>query len=299
MQSYLRSGIIGGALLISGVSWAGPVVECRVPFKFDSSVVSRSAVDSCVKILELTAKNSKEELEIVASATPEGTAAYNDALSQRRASSLQTALLERVPGLKTRTRAMGEIPHDGLIARIVTEVQDQAVALNQEARDVQRETVRREDLTASIGISDAMTKTAAEPSGRWRVGPRLGRDHTRVEDKIDYLSPGIDVAYVPLTNTPNLRVEVGAIGNVYLEGDSQRMNSIHFAPMVGYQSLTGMIAGVRGLVGIVNSDVSNDRLDDAGLELRLGRETRNWSAFLGVGQTNVMDRIGLDLGYRF
>jgi hypothetical protein len=263
-----------------------------VPFKWDSAQVNGPAVDDCVNTLRLQAA-TQEPLQIVGSATPEGTTEYNQRLSERRANNLKAALLQRVPELNVEARGVGEIPQDGLVARIVVE------APTQEAQEVAAETINREELTASAGVSD-VTATATPPiGGNWRVGPRAGMDHSRVEEKDDYFAPGLDIAYVPQTGVQNLRVEIGAIGNVYLKGEDQEMSSVHFAPMVGYQASNGLIAGVRGLVGAVQSDISDDTLDDAGAELRLGRETRTWSAFLGAGQTENLDRIGLDIGWRF
>jgi hypothetical protein len=77
------------------------------------------------------------------------------------------------------------------------------------------------------------------------------------------------------------------------------MSSFHVAPMLGYQAAGGWITGLRGLAGIVTSNITDSDLGDAGGELRLGRETPRWSAFLGLGQTRVLQRVGLDLGYKF
>jgi hypothetical protein len=294
MRKHLVSGLVLGVLAMEGISYsAEPMKECRVPFKFDSAKVPSAAVDDCVSTLGLQ-KATEETLEIIASATPEGTSEYNDRLSQRRAENLRTAILQRVPSLKVEARGIGEIPQNGLVARIVVEA-----APMEEAREVAAETIVREELTASAGISDVTATATPAIGGNWRVGPRAGMDHSRVEEKDDYFAPGLDIAYVPQTGVSNLRVEIGAIGNIYMKGEEQEMSSLHFAPMVGYQSAGGLIAGLRGLVGAVQSDISDDTLDDAGAELRLGRETRTWSAFLGAGQTENLDRIGLDIGWRF
>lgn len=294
MRKNLVTGLVLGVLAMEGISYsAEPMQECKVPFKFDSAKVPSAAVDECVSALRLQ-KAGEETLEIVGAATPEGTSQYNERLAQRRAENLRTAILQRVPDLRVEARGIGEIPQEGLVARIVVEA-----APMEEAREVAAETIVREELTASVGVSD-MTATATPAiGGNWRVGPRAGMDHSRVEEKDDYFAPGLDIAYVPATGVSNLRVEIGAIGNVYMKGEEQEMSSLHFTPMVGYQSSGGLIAGLRGLVGVVQSDISDDTLDDAGAELRLGRETRTWSAFLGAGQTENLDRIGLDIGWRF
>jgi hypothetical protein len=294
MNLKLVNSLVLGILTVEGIAYSQDQNrECRVAFKWDSAEVPAQAVDDCVSTLRLQAA-SQEPLQIIGSATPEGTSEYNQRLSERRAQNLRTALLQRVPELQVEARGIGEVPQNGLVARIIVEeptAESQAVA---------EETIEREELTAAVGTSD-VTATATQPStgGSWRVGPRLGMDHSRVEEKDDYFAPGLDVAYVPQTGVPNLRVEIGAIGNAYLKGDDQEMTSLHFAPMVGYQSAGGFIAGVRGLVGAVFSDISDDTLDDAGAELRLGRETRTWSAFLGAGQTENIDRIGIDIGWKF
>ncbi|MDQ3230710.1 MAG: hypothetical protein M3Q07_02735 [Pseudobdellovibrionaceae bacterium] len=293
MRMKLVNGLVLGLLTVEGISYsAEPTRECTVPFKFDSAKVPSAAVDDCVNTLRLQAA-TQETLEIVGSATPEGTTQYNDRLSRRRAENLRAAILQRVPELKVEARGIGEIPQNGLIARIVVE------GGPTEAQEVAAETVVREELTASVGVSDVTATATPDVGGNWRVGPRAGMDHSRVEEKDDYFAPGLDIAYVPATGVQNLRVEIGAIGNVYMKGEEQEMSSVHFAPMVGYQSAGGLIAGVRGLVGAIDSDISDDTLDDAGAELRLGRETRTWSAFLGAGQTENLDRIGLDIGWRF
>jgi hypothetical protein len=293
MNMKLASSLVLGILTVEGISYSQDAArECRVPFKWDSAEVNSRAVDDCVNTLRLQAA-TQELLQIVGSATPEGPTDYNQRLSERRANNLRDALVQRVPELKVEARGIGEIPQDGLVARIVVEEP------TREAQEVAEETIVREELTATAGVSD-VTATATPPvGGNWRVGPRAGMDHSRVEEKDDYFAPGLDIAYVPNTGVQNLRVEIGAIGNVYLKGEDQEMSSVHFAPMVGYQSAGGLIAGIRGLVGAVQSDISDDTLDDAGAELRLGRETRTWSAFLGAGQTENLDRIGLDIGWRF
>jgi hypothetical protein len=293
MNMKLASSLVLGILTMEGISYSQETArECTVPFKWDSAKVNGRAVDDCVNTLRLQAA-TQEPLQIVGSATPEGPTQYNQRLSERRANNLKAALVQRVPELKVEARGVGEIPQNGLIARIVVE------APTQESQAVAEETVVREELTASAGTPD-VTATATQPiGGNWRVGPRAGMDHSRVEEKDDYFAPGLDIAYVPQTGVQNLRVEIGAIGNVYMKGEEQEMSSVHFAPMVGYQASNGLIAGVRGLVGAIQSDISDDTLDDAGAELRLGRETRTWSAFLGAGQTENLDRIGLDIGWRF
>ncbi|WP_141733405.1 OmpA family protein [Oligoflexus tunisiensis] len=293
MNMKLVNSLVLGILTVEGIAYSQDQMrECRVPFQWDSAEVPSQAVEDCVSTLRLQAA-TQEPLQIVGSATPEGTTEYNQRLSERRAENLKTALLQRVPELQVEARGIGEIPQNGLVARIVVEEP------TPESQAVAEETIEREELTAAVGTSDVTATATPAIGGNWRVGPRLGMDHSRVEEKDDYFAPGLDVAYVPQTGIQNLRVEVGAIGNVYLKGDDQEMTSLHFAPMVGYQSAGGLIAGVRGLVGAVQSDISDDTLDDAGAELRLGRETRTWSAFLGAGQTENIDRIGLDIGWRF
>jgi len=294
MRVKLLKSFIFGVLTMEGISYAAdPNQECRVAFKFDSDKVMAKSLDACVEKLRLQAA-SQETLDIVGSATPEGTTAYNDALSKRRAENLKAALLEKMPSLKVEALGIGEIPRHGLIARIVVDAAE-------EAGDFAQETINRKELTASVGMSDVSSSkmTVPESRDRWRVGPRLGQDRTRIENEDNYFAPGLDIAYIPSTGVANLRVEIGAIGNIYMDGEEQEMSSVHFAPMLAYQSLGGFIAGVRGLAGVVNSDISDDSIDDGGAELRIGRETRDWSAFIGAGQTKVLDRIGLDIGFRF
>jgi len=287
MRKSLLNVFILGVITLEGISYGA---ECRIPFKFDSAKVNTKAVTDCADVLRLQAA-SQETLQVIGAATQEGSTQYNQMLSEKRAENLKAELQKRYPSLKVEARGIGEIAQDGLIARIVVEESEPAA--------VAQETVKREELTASVGVSDvSSTSEAQQPSpSNWRFGPRLGQDHTRIENKDDYFAPGLDVAWV-YTNYP-LRVEVGAIGNIYMEGNEQVMSSIHFAPMIGYQGSGGWIAGVRGLAGIVDSDISGDQNDDYGWEGRFGRETEHWSAFLGAGQTDALDRIGVDIGYRF
>lgn len=266
---------LASATAASQASAQGRLLSCRVPFDYNSAEVDQEFVEQCIKNLRL---NSRDTLQVVASATPQGTPAYNAALSKRRAENLKKAFVARVPGLEVRAIAIGEVPKNGLLA--------QATA--------------PETSTGTSGLTPSVKQASSPSFGSWKVGPRMGRDRTRVEDKEQYFAPGIEVAYLPPLATPELYVELGGIANAYTYVDNTKMTSIHLAPMIGYKNPeTGMIAGMRALGGIVYSNISGNDLGDAGVELRIGKETKNWTAFLGAGQTRVLQRVGVDLGYKF
>ncbi len=257
---------------LSLAATGGRLLTCRVPFDYDSAEVEQDFVAQCIKNLQLT---SRDTLQVVASATPQGTRSYNEALSKKRAENLSKAFVARVPGLEVRAIAIGPIPKNGLLA--------QASA--------------PETTTGTSG----MTKEASAPgTGYWKVGPRLGRDRTFIEEKTSYFAPGVELSYVPTLANPNMYAEFSLLGNVYTFVDNTKMTSVHLAPMLGYiDPGSGMIAGLRGLGGLVSSNVTKSDLGDGGAELRIGKQTRQWTAFLGVGQTRILQRVGVDLGYRF
>lgn len=279
--SLLGSFGLGFALSLASLSAtanaaSGRLLSCRVPFDYDSAAVEEEFVDLCIKNLRLT---SRDTLQVVASATPQGTAAYNAALSKRRAENLKKAFTARVPGLEVRAIAIGAVPRNGLLARATTP---------------------ETSTTATAGLTGSVKAASSASLGSWKVGPRMGRDRTRVEEKTQYFAPGIEIAYLPPLANPELYVELGALANAYTYVDNTKMTSIHLAPMLGFKEAdSGFIAGIRGLGGIVSSNISGNELGDAGAELRLGKETPNWTAFLGVGQTRVLQRVGIDLGYKF
>ncbi len=297
MQSFVLSSLIGGAFLAPTLALsADRLVECRVPFEWNDATVDMQFVDDCIKNLKLTAQDN---LQVIGSATPEGSSAHNAALARRRAENLQKAFASRMPRLKIRATAVGEIPKRGLLARAVAREKAPAPAVaSQSPRRPAAPT------TGTLGTTSPVISTSAPRmtgTGSWRVGPRMGRDRTAIEEKDQYLAPGLDFAYVPTMTNPYLYAELGGTANIYSEVDNQRMRSVHFAPTLAYRSPSyGLIAGARGLVGLVHSTITQSDLGDGGAELRLGKETAHWSAFLGVGRTRVLaQRVGLDLGFKF
>lgn len=257
--------------------------SCQVGFKFDSARVNKKALDACLKSLQLTAA---DQVLVTSAATPTGPSKYNQALSERRAKSLQAALTKEVPNLHVDTKALGEIARDGLVS-IVAVTSPAAVA------------VAPAPVTTETSGVVATASAPAATEGQWRVALRAGFDDTWVEDGEEYFAPGLDVAYIAKTSDPRLRVEVAALASTLEENTRTRLTTYHLAPMVGYKSSAGYIAGIRALAGVVHSNESRSDYGDAGAELRLGHEMGPWALMFGAGRSRALTRVGLDLGYRF
>lgn len=277
------------ALAVWGPTAFAAQNDCQVSFELNSAKVDGKALDVCIDVLKLKAG---DKVVINAYTSEEGSAAYNLKLSNQRAKAVSVALKRKVKGVDVQAKGLGERLTDGRVVILTSNsTASDELALNQIPGTK----------VAALGTSDAASTKTASPSfgtaGRWRAALRSGFDSTRIESREEYFAPGLDLAYLPAVH-PNLRVEIGALSSLYTEGNHNRLGSYHFASLIGYQN-SGYIAGVRALAGQVHSYESGDNFVDTGAELRLGVERDRWVLFLGAGRTSTLDRIGMDLGWRF
>lgn len=285
--------------LALGLSFLSPLAnatehnrECQITFPFNSARVDAKALSVCLEVLNLKAG---AEVEIKAYASPEGTPQHNLKLSRERAQNVKTAMNRKLKGLVIHAQGLGEHQPEGRAA-ILIKTEKTVAAVEAKAEKIPGTKV------AALGSPDTVsTKTASSPSrlkGNWRAAVRSGFDTTRIEQREEYFAPGLDVAYLPDLANPSIRLELGALASLYAEGNRNRLDSYHFAPMLGYQQ-SGYIAGLRGLAGNVLSHESDKTYLDTGAELRLGVEKDQWSLFLGAGRTSTLNRVGMDFGLRF
>ena len=110
--SRTRSMTRGRGVTVSGGDKAAPSIALRVNFEFDSARLdNESMLTLDVLGRALSSDRLKgQAIEIVGHTDARGTAAYNDALSQRRAAAVVSYIVGNFPvdGLRISSKGMGE-----------------------------------------------------------------------------------------------------------------------------------------------------------------------------------------------
>jgi hypothetical protein len=265
---------------------------CRITFNSASDNVELSLLENCVTELAIS---DGSKLYVVGYASKDGPVRVNFALSSARARSVEAALKEKFTNLEIRREGLGVLDAESRYVLISKLAKDDAPQVAEVKAEVPGTKVASLDATMPMTVKESSSSTPT--SKQWRAAVRIGADNTRIEEKEQYLGTGLDVAYLPKLN-PYLRLEIGAVADLYSQNNRNRLTAYHFAPMLGYQN-NGFVAGVRGLAGVVSSNETKEKYEDFGADLRLGIEGDTWSAFVGGGRTENLERVGFDVGMKF
>lgn len=270
------------------------VISCQVVFDYATANYNEKSLNICVD--KLKAKPGLEYVELMTSATPKGSAKYNQKLTDERAAVLEKYLAANLPKTTyVETTSIGKNYHFGRSGTMNFVYVNNATVVAQNTNAAQQGNNVNKQLVSQENVDNksAQVASSADSKVKFRGAVRAGRDIYMVSSQAAYFSLGAE-AGLQVQQAPHFRYDFGLEG-AQLVNDNY-LSLYNFYGFAGaYYTNSGFLIGARGLVGgITNQD--KHLANDEGGEVRAGYEYKNVSVVFDVGRTKDMARYGVELG---
>jgi hypothetical protein len=302
------------SLSLNGSMWASDsaahteakAIQCVVEFKYDSVQFDQKKLLGCYSSLK---PSDVRYFHVFATASPGGSQAHNQQLSDGRAKAMSAFLKSRFPDVKVHTIGGGinnRFGKSGVVSAILVPEPPVTSSLPTTLTMPPQESVAGSNAPTEGNVAslDPETQSTANLSASsdnrdesFRLAMRIGQDHYSLEKKTAYKALGGEGVWFPKIDglSTSVRPEVGITGSSLIDDEFLDLYSTHATAGLNARLGTRVLLGGRALAGgLWNAD--REWTGDAGGEFRLGYEYQHLSVFAGLGKTRATTRIGLDLG---